>query len=144
MHHAGTGTGKATHLPQRGVPADAGLLAERTPAEDGHQGHPQPPAVPGQEPASLPGYPRLKGGENQSGSGLQRPREGLRFIDSRPKTCSFDSVNLVTFEYVATVAARPASMLDGLTVFSSLSSSLDTGFTAPSFPGNLSNVYQSV
>lgn len=66
MHHAGTGTGKAAHLPQGGVPADAGLLAEGAPAEDGHQGHPQPPAGPGQEPAGLPGYPGLKGpGTNQ-------------------------------------------------------------------------------
>lgn len=61
MHHAGTGTGKATHLPKGGVPADAGLLAERAPAEDGHQGHPQPPAGPGQEPTGLPGYPGLEG-----------------------------------------------------------------------------------
>lgn len=136
MHHAGTRTGKATHLPQRGVPADAGLLAERTPAEDGHQGHPQPPAVTGQEPAGLPGYPRLKGGDNQSGSGLQRPREGLRIIDARPKTCSFDSVNVVTM-LPRLLLVQPRCSMDS-------QSSLDTGFTAPSFPGNLSNVYQSV
>ena len=54
MHHTGTGAGKAPHLPQGGVPTDAGLLAERAPAEDGDQGHPQPPADPGQEPACLP------------------------------------------------------------------------------------------
>lgn len=60
MHHAGTGTGKAPYLPEGGVPADAGLLAEGTPAEDGDQGHPQPPAVAGQEPAGLPRYPGLK------------------------------------------------------------------------------------
>lgn len=67
MHYAGTGTGKATYLPQGGVHADAGLLAERTPAEDGHQGHPQPPAVLGQEPAGLPGYPGLEGPRTNQG-----------------------------------------------------------------------------
>lgn len=61
MHHTRTGTGEAAHLPQRGVPSDAGLLAERAPAEDGHQGHPQPPARSGQEPTGLPRYPGLAG-----------------------------------------------------------------------------------
>lgn len=60
MHHAGKGAGKATHLSQGGVPADAGLLAERAPAEDGHQGHPQPPAGSGQEPAGVSGYSGLE------------------------------------------------------------------------------------
>lgn len=59
MHHAGPGAGEAAHLSQGGVPPDAGLLAERAPAEDGHQGHPQPPPGSGQEPAGLPGHPRL-------------------------------------------------------------------------------------
>lgn len=59
MHHAGPGAGEATHLPQGGVPADAGLLAEGAPAEDGHQGHPPPPAGAGQKPTHLPGYPGL-------------------------------------------------------------------------------------
>lgn len=63
MHHAGTGAGKAAHVPQWGVCADAGLLAERTAAEDGHQGHPQLPAEAGPEPPGLPGHP-----------GLRRPR----------------------------------------------------------------------
>lgn len=61
MHHTGTGTGEATHLPEGGLLADAGLLAERAPAEDGHEGHPQPSAGPGQEPPGLPGYPGLEG-----------------------------------------------------------------------------------
>lgn len=65
MHHAGTGAGAATDLPQGGVPADAGLLAEGAPAEDGHQGHPQPPGGAGQEPAHLPGHPGLKVAERQ-------------------------------------------------------------------------------
>lgn len=80
MHHAGTGTGKATHLPQGGVPADAGLLAERAPAEDGHQGHPQPSAGPGQEPAGLPGYPGLKGAEKQPGSGIEKAGEVVEVL----------------------------------------------------------------
>lgn len=61
MHHTGTGTGEASHLPEGGLLADAGLLAERAPAEDGHEGHPQPSAGPGQEPPGLPGYPGLEG-----------------------------------------------------------------------------------
>lgn len=60
MHHAGPGAGKATHLPEWGVRADAGLLAERTPAENGHQRHPQQPADAGQESSGLPGHPGLK------------------------------------------------------------------------------------
>lgn len=76
MHHAGTGAGKATHLPQGGVHADAGLLAERAPAADGHQGHPQPPAGPGQEPARLPGHPGIDG--RQPGSTNQRMEGGWR------------------------------------------------------------------
>lgn len=60
MHHTGTRTGAAAHLPQGGVPADAGLLAAGAAAEDGHQGDPQPPADPGQEPAGLLGHPGLK------------------------------------------------------------------------------------
>lgn len=68
MHHAGTGTGEATHLPEGGLLADAGLLAERAPAEDGHEGHPQPSAGPGQEPPGLLGYPGLEGlRANQAG-----------------------------------------------------------------------------
>lgn len=55
-------------MPQRGVPADAGLLAERAPAEDGHKGHPQPPAGPGQEPAGLPGYPGLESSTTNNGA----------------------------------------------------------------------------
>lgn len=69
MHHAGTGTGKAAHVPEWGVRADAGLLAERTPAEDGHQRHPQLPADAGQESPSLPGHPGLK--RPTGGSSLQ-------------------------------------------------------------------------
>lgn len=83
MHHAGSGAGEASHLPQGGVPADAGLLAERAPAEDGHQGHPQPPAGPRQEPAGVPGYPGL------------RERRGWRDggVDLRPR--SFNSIHLI-------------------------------------------------
>ncbi len=76
MHHTRTRAGKATHLPQGGVPADAGLLAEGTPAEDGHQEHPQPPAGSSQEPAGVPGHPGLKGRRTTEG-GVQR-LEGLR------------------------------------------------------------------
>lgn len=76
MHHAGTGAGKAAHLPQGGLPTDAGLLAEGAPAEDGHQGHPQPPAGFGQEPTGLPGHPGLTGPARRAGSGDQRPGEG--------------------------------------------------------------------
>lgn len=72
MHHAGAGAGAAPDLPQGGVPADARLLAEGAPAEDGHQGHPQPPAGAGQEPARLPGHPGLKWVETQPGSRNQR------------------------------------------------------------------------
>ena len=71
MHHAGTRTGEAAHVPQRGLSADAGLLAEGAPAEDGHQGHPQPPAGPGQEPARLPGYPGLEGPRNSQGAEIR-------------------------------------------------------------------------
>lgn len=60
MHHAGPGAGKATHVPEWGIRADAGLLAERTPAENGHQRHPQQPADAGQESSGLPGHPGLK------------------------------------------------------------------------------------
>lgn len=60
MHHAGLGAGKASHVSERGVRADAGLLAARAPAEDGHQRHPQQPADAGQEPPGLPGHPGLK------------------------------------------------------------------------------------
>lgn len=60
MHHAGPGAGKAAHVPEWGVRADAGLLAERTPAENGHQRHPQQPADDGQESSGLPGHPGLK------------------------------------------------------------------------------------
>lgn len=60
MHHAGSGAGKAAHVPEWGVHADAGLLAERTPAENGHQRHPQQPADTGQESSGLPGHPGLK------------------------------------------------------------------------------------
>lgn len=77
MHHTRTGAGEATHLPEGGVPADAGLLAEGAPAEDGHQGHPQPPAGPGQEPAGLPGHPGLTGPRTNQGRGARRP-ERLR------------------------------------------------------------------
>lgn len=54
-------------MPQRGLPVDAGLLAERTSAEDGHQGHPQPPADPGQEPTSVSGHPGVGGNTRNPG-----------------------------------------------------------------------------
>lgn len=57
MHHAGPGAGEATHVSQGGAPADAGLLAERAPAEAGDQGHLQPPGGLGQKPPGLPGHP---------------------------------------------------------------------------------------
>lgn len=131
MHHAGSGAGEASHLPQGGVPADAGLLAERAPAEDGDQGHPQPPAGPRQEPAGVPGYPGLRE--------LRGWRDGG--VDLRPR--SFNSIRLIRGLKVCQslpAAAFPASMLDP----PPYPSPALTLLTAPSFSGNLSNVYRSV
>lgn len=101
MHHAGSGAGEASHLPQGGVPADAGLLAERAPAEDGHQGHPQPPAGPRQEPAGVPGYPGLRELRGWRDGGVDlRPRsfkyhssnQGFKSMSKSP-SCCFSSFN---------------------------------------------------
>lgn len=96
MHHAGTGTGEAAHLPQRGVPSDAGLLAERAPAEDGHQGHPQPPAGSGQEPAGLPRYPGLVGLRTNQGEEIRGWR--VWGFDLRLKASSFNFILLIPFQ----------------------------------------------
>lgn len=57
MHHAGPRAGTSAHLPEGSASAHAGLLAERTPAEAGHQRHLQPPRNPRKEPARLSGHP---------------------------------------------------------------------------------------
>lgn len=80
VHHAGPGAGETTHLSQGGPPPDAGLLAERAPAEARHQGHPQPPAGPGQEPPSLPGHPGIEGSSSNQGVEITGWGEGARSL----------------------------------------------------------------
>lgn len=68
MHYTGPGAGETTHLSQRGARPDAGLLAKGAPAEARHQGHPQPPPCPCQEPHYLPGHPGVEAGRSGAGA----------------------------------------------------------------------------
>lgn len=148
MHHTGTWTGAAAHLPQGGVPADAGLLAAGTAAEDGHQGDPQPPADPGQEPAGLLGHPGLK----EAPERRKREREMLHLWSGESLWTRFEII-LQLVQLLLLLLSRPQCLTDKqraacappppLLLLPHLPAPLPH---LPSFccPGNLSNVYQSV
>lgn len=61
VHHAGPGARASPHVSPRGVRHHAELLAAGAPAAPAHQGHPQPPPGPRQDPPRLPGHPGLSG-----------------------------------------------------------------------------------
>ena len=61
VHHAGAGAGASSHVSLRGVRHHAELLAAGAPAAPAHQGDPQPPPGPRQDPPRLPGHPGLSG-----------------------------------------------------------------------------------
>lgn len=61
VHHSGAGAGAAPHVSLRGLCHHAELLAPGAPAAPAHQGDPQPPPGPRQDPPCLPGHPGLSG-----------------------------------------------------------------------------------
>lgn len=60
VHHSGPSSSATSHVPQRSVWLDAGMLATGTSHEAQHQRNPFPPSELGQGISSLPGYFRLK------------------------------------------------------------------------------------